>query len=405
MTRLHRVTAALTALIWIGLAAAAANAQPAPAAAPAVAPQTQDSPAPAAPDQQGASPPSQAQPAPAPNPADAATSPAPAPATPVPAEGQAQTAPAPVPAQPAPAPAPAVAQATLNLSAGLNGGLTPLTGGLRWRIFATTPEDDGTHPLITESTLAAPTLTLPAGDYVVHVAFGLASATKRVILGAEVRSERLMLSAGGLKIEGTVADHPIDPSKLSLAIYVPEGRNPEGKLVYGKAKAGDIIGLPEGAYHIVSTFLDTTSAKFSANPQAGKPTSGPSAALPSNSIVNADIRVTSGKLIDVALRHRCAELTLKLVNRPGGEALPNTTFTVLTPGGDVIRELIGAFPSLVLAEGEYVVVARHDAKTYQSTFAVKSGMDHDVEVVAQETEKEGQPDIAAPTGSAPNDKE
>ena len=97
----------------------------------------------------------------------------------------------------------------------------------------------------------------------------------------------------------------------------------------------------------------------------------------------------SGKLIDVTLRHRCATLTLKLVNKPGGEALANTTFTVLTPGGDVIRELIGAFPSLVLAEGEYVVIARHDAKTYQSTFQVQSGMDRDVEVVAQENGKEG----------------
>ena len=44
---------------------------------------------------------------------------------------------------------------------------------------------------------------------------------------------------------------------------------------------------------------------------------------------------------------------------------------MLTPGGDVIRELVGAFPSLVLAEGEYVVIARHDAKTYQSTFEVQ----------------------------------
>ena len=77
-------------------------------------------------------------------------------------------------------------------------------------------------------------------------------------------------------------------------------------------------------------------------------------------------------------------LTLKLVNKPGGEALANTTFTVLTPGGDVIRELMGAFPSLVLAEGEYAVIARHDGKTYQSTFEVQTGMDRDVEVVAQE---------------------
>ena len=115
----------------------------------------------------------------------------------------------------------------------------------------------------------------------------------------------------------------------------------------------------------------------------------PPAAIPSNSVVNADIKVISGKRIDVTIRHRCATLTLKLVNKPAGEALANTTFTVLTPGGDVIRELVGAFPSLVLAEGEYVVIARHDSKVFQSTFQVQTGMDRDVEVVAEESGKQG----------------
>jgi hypothetical protein len=50
---------------------------------------------------------------------------------------------------------------------------------------------------------------------------------------------------------------------------------------------------------------------------------------------------------------------------------------------------VGAFPSLVLAEGEYVVIARHDSKIYQSTFQVQTGMDRDVEVVAEESGKQG----------------
>src|SRR5277367_1025227 len=284
------------------------------------------------------------------------------------------------------------AQATLGLSAGLSGGSAPLTGGLRWRVFGARADSDGSHSLIVESGLAQPTLTIPPGDYVVHVAFGLASAAKRLSLGAGVRSERLTLSAGALRIEGTLADAPIDASKLSLAIYVPQNRNPMGKLVYAKAKAGDIIGLPEGSYHIVSTYLDTVGAHSAVNAAANSGKSAvvaPPAAIPSNSIVNADIRVTSGKRIDVTIKHRCATLTLKLVNKAGAEALANTTFTVLTPGGDVIRELVGAFPALVLAEGEYVVIARHESKVYQSTFQVQTGMDRDVEVVAQESGKQG----------------
>jgi len=90
------------------------------------------------------------------------------------------------------------------------------------------------------------------------------------------------------------------------------------------------------------------------------------------------------------LRHRYAKLTLKLVNAPGAEALANTSFTILTPGGDPIRELIGAFPSLVLAEGEYDVIARHDAKTYQSSFKVQSGQDRDVEVLVKDRLKQDQ---------------
>jgi hypothetical protein len=97
---------------------------------------------------------------------------------------------------PAQTPASDSAQATLSLSAVLNGGGAPLTGGLRWRVFAAQADPDGTHPLIVESSLAQPTLTIPAGDYVVHVAFGLASAAKRMTLAAEVRSERLTLSVG-----------------------------------------------------------------------------------------------------------------------------------------------------------------------------------------------------------------
>jgi hypothetical protein len=288
-------------------------------------------------------------------------------------------------------PASESAQATLSLSAMLNGGGAPLTGGLRWRVFGSHADPDGSHPLIVESGQAQPTLTIPPGDYVVHVAFGLASAAKRVTLGADVRSERLTLSAGALRIEGTISDASIDPSKLSLAIYVPQNRNPLGKLVYAKGKAGDIIGLPEGSYHIVSTYLDTEGAHSAVSPASSSRSAvlSPPAAIPSNSVVNADIKVSSGKRIDVTIRHRCATLTLKLVNKAGAEALANTTFTVLTPGGDVIRELMGAFPSLVLAEGEYVVIARHESKVFQSTFQVQTGMDRDVEVVAEESGKQG----------------
>jgi hypothetical protein len=274
------------------------------------------------------------------------------------------------------------AVATLKLAATLGSG-APLQAGLKWRIFAARADADGTHPLLVESTLAAPVATLTAGEYVVHVSFGLASATRGYLLNpGEMRSDSISIAAGALRVSATRDDKPIDPANVAVAIYVPERNNAEANLVYSRAKLGDIIGVPEGSYHIVSTYLDSVGigalglTKTSAGPL---PT-------PTNSVASSDVRVAPGRIVDVTLRHRFAAVTLKLVNAPGGEALANTTFTVLTPGGDVIRELIGAFPSLVLAEGDYDVIARHDSKTFQSTFPVKSGLDRDVEIIAKESE-------------------
>jgi hypothetical protein len=280
--------------------------------------------------------------------------------------------------------APALAQdtpadprpANLQLSAILGDASAPLQGGLHWRLFNARADADGAYALVGESTDPEPSLAAPPGDYVVHVAFGLASATKRITLGDQEQSERIALKAGALRITGVRGDSTIDANRLALAVYVPDRTNPEAKLVYSKARAGDLLGLPEGSYHIVSTYLDAAGSGKSGG---GAPTN----AVATNSIVAADIKVPSGKVLDLTLRHRYATLTLKLVSAPGADAMANSSFTVLTPGGDLIRELVGAFPSLALAEGEYIVIARHDAKTYQSTFQVQSGLDHDVEVIAQ----------------------
>jgi hypothetical protein len=265
-------------------------------------------------------------------------------------------------------------QANLTLSAVLTADTPPLRAGLKWRVFDEAAEPDGSHRLVAQSSDPSPTLTLPNGTYIVHAALGLAGTTKRVTIAGQPVSDRLVMNAGALRIVCMLGDQPINPSKLSISIYVPQRGNSEAKLILANAKAGDVIGLPDGTYHVVSTLLDTTGIGSLAQNGIANAT---------NSVVNADLRVQAGKMTDSTLRHRAAVMTLKLVNGPGGEALANTAFTILTPGGDVIRELIGAFPSLVLAEGEYVAIARHDNKTYQASFKVQSTLDRDVEVVAK----------------------
>ncbi|HEY8214908.1 MAG: hypothetical protein ACR65X_00555 [Methylocystis sp.] len=261
---------------------------------------------------------------------------------------------------------------TLRLSAALAANdPQPVRSGVVWRVFEESAQQDGSHKLVAESDEAAPALSLPDGAYIVHAAYGLAGVTRRVGIEGSNVSERLVLNAGGLKLIDKLGDAQIPPQRLSISIYVPERGNSEAKLILSNAKSDDVICLPEGAYHVVSTLLDTGQGA-----QGG--------ANQTNSVVTADLKIPAGKLIEATLRHRAATMTLKLVKQPGGEALANTSFSVLTPGGDVIRELIGAFPSLVLAEGEYVAIARHEGKTYQGTFRVQSTKDSDVEILMRD---------------------
>ncbi len=278
---------------------------------------------------------------------------------------QAPTAPAPGPPV-APAPAP---HALVSLSAVYAQGDTqPIRAGLNWRVFDAHANDDGVHALVAESSQSTPAFALPDGEYIVHVACGLAGAARQIKVTGAPLTQKLTMNAGGLKISAQLGDAPIPPARLNIMIYLPDRNDPEAKLILPNLKAGASECLPEGAYHIVSKLLDAT----------------PGATTPTNSTVYADLKVQAGKITSGVLRHRAAAMTLKLVNNAGGEALANTSFSVLTPGGDVIREMIGAFPSLLLAEGEYVAIARHENKTYQATFKVISNQDRDVEILARQ---------------------
>jgi hypothetical protein len=273
-----------------------------------------------------------------------------APVTPPPAVA------APVPSPPPPPPT----QASLAVSARFGREPPVINGGLVWRVYPDKPDPGGGFRLIKEDRSATPTFTLPPGGYVVHVTFGLASAVKRVQLRAEPSREIFEIAAGGARFEGRVGDSKIPAGQISFDVYPGSQFEPgEKRRVAQDVTTGDVVLLPEGAYYVVSNYGD------------------------GNAVVRSDIRVQAGKLIDVTVNHRAAVITLKLVGERGGEALANTSWTVLTPGGDVIKEAVGAFPRVILAEGDYVVIARNDGKVYNRNFKVEPGFDREIEVVAQ----------------------
>ncbi len=199
---------------------------------------------------------------------------------------------------------------------------------------------------------------LPEGSYLVHAAYGRAGATKRITLTNASRHEVMTLDAGGMKLSAVLPDEgKIKGDLVRFSIYADEDNN-DRSLIVPDVKPDTIIRLNSGTYHVVSNYGSA------------------------NAVIRADIRVEAGKLTEATVQHRAAEVVLKLVREKGGEALADTSWSILNASGDVVRESAGAYSSMVLIEGDYVAVAKNKDRIYQRDFKVTSGANGEVEVVA-----------------------
>lgn len=239
-----------------------------------------------------------------------------------------------------------------------------ITRGIVWRVFSPQAGEDGKLPLVASAQGGSSTFHLEPGSYLVHASFGRAGATKRITVGANSKTETVVLDAGGMKLDAILAGGMRIPNgKLSFSIYEAEtDANGDRALIAPQVKPNTVVRLKSGTYHVVSTYGDV------------------------NAVIRSDIIVEAGKLTEATVEHRAAEVTLKLVREKGGEAIADTSWVVLSDAGDIVRESVGAFSSLVLAEGDYAVVAKNRDKIYQRDFTVVAGRNQDVEVLISEAE-------------------
>lgn len=252
--------------------------------------------------------------------------------------------------------APGAAALSLRATYGERGGDIP--ADLIWRIYAVQGSDLN---LAATSDQSRPSLILPFGRYVVHVSHGLATAMRELNVGGTGAVSTIQVNAGALTVTGflSVADRPIPPGRQKLALYIPTANNSEGKLVTDSLRPGSRLNLPEGTYHLVSTY------------------SG------SNSIVRTDVKIETAKLTEAVVNHRAATMTLKLVREKGGVAIAGTQWTIETPGGDIVAEAVGAFPNVEVAEGSYPVTARLNDREFKGTMKVEGGQSKDFEIVVE----------------------
>ena len=63
-------------------------------------------------------------------------------------------------------------------------------GGLTWRVFASAPDKNGNLAMIAKSSEASPTINLPPGNYLVHVAYGEAQASDTLDVREDAVADR-----------------------------------------------------------------------------------------------------------------------------------------------------------------------------------------------------------------------
>ena len=253
---------------------------------------------------------------------------------------------------------PLIKTSELDLKARLNQDGPDISTGLVWRVFAPEVGPDGQLALIASSKGGSAVFNLPEGSYLVHAAYGRAGATKRITLTQASRHEVMTLDAGGMKLSAVLPDEgKIKGDLVRFSIYADEDNN-DRSLIVPDVKPDTIIRLNSGIYHVVSNYGTA------------------------NATIRADIRVEAGKLTEATVQHRAADILLKLVREKGGEALADTSWSILNASGDVVRESAGAYSSMVLIEGDYVAVAKNKDRIYQRDFKVTSGANDEVEVVA-----------------------
>lgn len=237
-----------------------------------------------------------------------------------------------------------------------DGGAT-IPDGLTWRVFETRTDASGDLALAAKSDDATARLQLVPGSYLVHVAYGRAQTTDTITVSEGDNRKSLVLDAGAIRLNAQVTGDIAIPINLLRFDIFSAGVENDRTLVAQNLAPSDVVTLNGGTYHIVSYFGDV------------------------NAVVRADLRVEPGQLTDATLYHKASQVSFKLVSEPGGEAIADIDWTVKTQDGQTVFSSIGAFPSTVLAEGDYLVLAKRGEQVYNREFQVRPGAGEEIEVL------------------------
>jgi len=230
--------------------------------------------------------------------------------------------------------------------------------GLVWRVFDTRADTNGQLAMVAKSDDASANLSLPPGQYVIHVAYGRAQASDTLTVNPGENNKTVVLDAGALRLNSAITGDISIPVNLEhFDIFSGGTSEADRTLVAQNVAPNETVTLNAGTYHVVSYFGNI------------------------NAIVRADLRVEPGQLTEATLYHKASQISLKLVSEAGGEAIADIDWTIKSSTGETVFQEIGAFPATVLQEGDYTVLAKRGDAVYNRSFQVVPGQPREIEVL------------------------
>ena len=168
---------------------------------------------------------------------------------------------------------------------------------------------------------------------------------RRCTCGGE-RGKSSSCPAGGIKLEGRVGDVPIRGNQITFDIYKGSQFEPGDKLA-DRPRGHDRRRRHRARGRLSHRLQLRRHQRGGAlrHPRPGRQAHRRHGEPPRR-------------------RHHCSSSSTRRAAKPA----PTRSWSVLTPGGDVIKESIGAFPRVILAEGDYRAIARSDGRTLRAQF-------------------------------------
>lgn len=245
----------------------------------------------------------------------------------------------------------------ISLSATIEENGTVIPSGLIWRVYDVKTNENGQLTQVFKSEDATASLSLPAGEYRVHVSLGRAQRTDTLLVETGPNIKTLVLDAGALKLRSEVTSEIFIPShQLKFDVFTDEidgGRIP----IIVDVEQNALIHLNSGIYSVISRWGDE------------------------NATVRADIRVEPGQVTEATLFHKAAQIRFQLVSNTGGEAIADVDWKVIDQNNEILFTHLGAFPTAILAEGDYTIIAQSGDTVYNREFQVQAGRPMEIEVL------------------------